>query len=278
MIREQKNAVMTGATSGFGQVVAEHLVRTNHKLVFFARTESKAKELVQKLNAKTSASVDYILCDLSSLDAISKACEEVHKRCDRIDLLILNAGLWNSKLQDSKDGIEETFQVNLLAPVLMFQKLKDLIPANEQSKVLLTASALHQGSIQYDDLEYRKKFSGFKAYRQSKLGVILITRLWAKSAEFSGISFYSIHPGVVRTQIGARAGWFSRMIFKLIGSSLEKGARTHIHLIDQPASVLESGEYYAKSKRSAAAKETYDLQEASVLLKALNDYLDKYLP
>jgi NAD(P)-dependent dehydrogenase (short-subunit alcohol dehydrogenase family) len=275
---EKKIAVMTGATSGFGKVVAQHLVETNHKLVFLARTESKAKELILNLDKGSSTEVDYVLCDLSSLASILRACEELRKRCSRIDLLILNAGLWNFEFQESKDGIEETFQVNLLAPVLMFQKLKDLIPTNEQSKVLLTASALHQGSIQFDDIEFKKSFSGFKAYRQSKLGVILTTRLWAKLPGNSSISFYSIHPGVIRTQLGARAGWLSRTIFKLIGSSLEKGARTHIYLIDQPASTLESGEYYAKAKIAKAAKETYDLQEASRLLETINTYLKDYLP
>ncbi|MFK7786450.1 MAG: SDR family NAD(P)-dependent oxidoreductase [Crocinitomicaceae bacterium] len=278
MEKGEKIAVMTGATSGFGQVVAKHLVKTRHKLVFLARTDAKAKELINELSANGSGSVDYILCDLSSLNSISEACSELLKRYNRIDLLILNAGLWNSNYQESKDGVEETFQVNLLAPVIMFQKLKNLIPRNEGAKVLITASTLHQGTIKYDDIEFRKNFSGFKAYRQSKLGVILISRFWAKLPEFSGISFYSIHPGVVRTRIAERAGWFSRMFFKLIGSSLEKGARTHIHLIDQPASKLTSGEYYAKSKITRAAKETYDLQNASKLFEALNPYIDDYLP
>lgn len=277
-MESEKIAVMTGATSGFGQVVAKHLVKTNHKLVFLARTEEKAKQLINELEGNASSKVEYVLCDLSSLDSISDACLELKKRCDRIDLLILNAGLWNSKFQESKDGLEETFQVNLLAPVLMFQKLKSIIPRNEGAKVLITASSLHQGIIQYDDLEFRKSFSGFKAYRQSKLGVILITRFLAKLPELSGISFYSIHPGVVRTQIAKKAGWFSRTIFKLIGSSLEKGAQTHIHLIDQSTSELTSGAFYAKSKVSGAAKETYDLQNASRLVEALNPYIENHLP
>ncbi|MDG1332622.1 MAG: SDR family NAD(P)-dependent oxidoreductase [Crocinitomicaceae bacterium] len=277
MKKREKIAVMTGATSGFGQVVAQHLIDTKHKLVFLARTESKAKALIQKISDGEDRA-EYILCDLSSLDSISNACEEIRERYDRIDLLVLNAGLWNFEYRESKDGIEETFQVNLLAPALLFQKLKQIIPTDGSSKVMLTASALHQGSIQYDDLEYKKNFSGFKAYRQSKLGVILITRLWAKLPEFSGISFYSVHPGLVKTQLADRAGWFSRTIFKLLGISTKKGARTHIHLIDKPVSELTTGEYYAKSKVAKAAKETYDLQEACELFKTLNTYLDAHLP
>jgi NAD(P)-dependent dehydrogenase (short-subunit alcohol dehydrogenase family) len=277
MEKEEKIVVMTGATSGFGQVVAKHLTKTNHRLIFLARTESKAEALMTSVREMGSAEVDYILCDLSSLSSISDACIEIAKRCKRIDLLILNAGLWNAKFHESKDGIEETFQVNLLAPVLMFHKLKGLIPKNGESKVLITASALHQGIIEYDDIEFKKGFSGFKAYRQSKLGVILVTRYLAQLPEFSGISFYSVHPGLIRTQLANKSGWFARTIFKLIGSSIEKGARTHIHLIDQPASKLTTGEYYAKSKVTAAAKETYDLQNASRLMEFIHPYISSYL-
>jgi NAD(P)-dependent dehydrogenase (short-subunit alcohol dehydrogenase family) len=159
----------------------------------------------------------------------------------------------------------------------MFQKLKGLIPNDGTSKVLITASALHQGSIQYDDIEFKKDFSGFKAYRQSKLGVILVTRLLAKQSEFSGIGFYAVHPGLIRTQLAKKSGWFARTIFKLIGSSIEKGARTHIHLIDRPVDELKSGEYYAKSKVSKAAQETYDLENAARLMDFINPYIAKYL-
>lgn len=278
MKTEKRTALLTGATSGFGTVIAKHLVSKKYRLIFFARSEKKADDLITSLKADfPNAHIEFIFCDLSSFDSILQACEIAREKCSRIDLLILNAGLWNFKFQETIDKVEETFQVNLLAPVLMFRKLNDLVPRNEKSKVILTASGLHQGTIHYEDLEFRKSFSGFKAYRQSKLGVILITRLWARLPTYAGISFFCVHPGVVNTQLGKKAGWFSRMIFWLIGSSVEKGARTHIHLIDQPTKTLTSGEYYAKSSVTKASKESYDLQEASELLKTLSVYLEPYL-
>lgn len=278
MRKDKLTAVLTGATSGFGTVIARHLIHKNYRLIFLARSEKKANDLKNALIQEfPKAKVDFLMCDLSSFDSIALACEAVGEKFGQIDLLILNAGVWNFKFQETLDGVEETLQVNLLAPALMLKKLSDFIPRNDRSKVILTASGLHQGTIHYEDLEFRKEFSGFKAYRQSKLGVILLTRLWAKLPTYSGISFFCVHPGVVNTQLGKNANWFSRMIFRLIGSSVEKGARTHLHLIDQPTKTLTSGEYYAKSGIAKASKESYDLQEASELLKTINTYLEPYL-
>jgi NAD(P)-dependent dehydrogenase (short-subunit alcohol dehydrogenase family) len=271
-------ALMTGATSGFGQVIAEHLVQQNHTLVFLARSEKKAELLKTSLLSKNpKATIDYVLCDLSSFTSIIDACKQVRKKCNRIDLFIQNAGIMNFEFQESKDNIEETLQVNLLAPMLLFLKLKDLIPRNYESKVLFTASGLHQGKINYDDLEFRKEFSSFNSYRQSKLGVILTTRLLATLPEYTGMSFYSIHPGMVRTELGKNANWLSKAIFYFLGTSLSNGAKTHNWLIDEPNDYLVSGDYYAKSKVSKASEESYNLEEASKLLKVIEKYIDQYL-
>lgn len=278
MEKRKKIAVMTGATSGFGKVIAHHLVQQNYELIFLARSEEKANRLIDALQKEThEATIEFIPCELSSFQSIAEACETIHKKCTHIDLLILNAGIWNFEFQESKDGIEETLQVNLLAPVLLFLKTKDLLPLNSGSKIIFSASGLHQGKIDYENLEFRNNFSGFKAYRQSKLGLILMTRLFAQLPEFSGLSFYSVHPGMVKTNLGDDANWLARTIFKLLGTSIEKGAQTHIHVINESSENLKSGEYYAKSKITKTTKEAYNLDEARKLWAKIKDYLQPIL-
>ncbi|MDX2360195.1 MAG: SDR family NAD(P)-dependent oxidoreductase [Crocinitomicaceae bacterium] len=277
MPQKEQIALMTGATSGFGKIIAQHLVQKNYSLFFLARSEEKAKQLIESLNkGNPQANIDFIICDLSSFHSIVEASHSIREKCPHIDLLILNAGLWNFEFQETTDGIEETLQVNLLSPILLFLKIRDLIPVNTNSKVIFTASGLHQGEIQFNDLEFRNKFSGFKAYRQSKLGVILITRLLAKHSEFSSISFYSVHPGIVKTDLGKNANWISRTIFRLMGSSLESGAKTHIRLIDELAGNLTSGEYYANCQITKASKESYDLEKAEKLFDIIKGYIKPF--
>ncbi len=269
-----KTALLTGVTSGFGEVIVRHLAQSGYSVIIVARSESTANALKTTLLAiNPSVTVEAVLCDLSSLKSIRSACELIQTKHNQIDLMVLNAGLWNFEFRETEDGIEETLQVNLIAPVLMFELLKNTIPADGNSKVIFTASGLHQGTVQFDDLEFRNNFSGFKAYRQSKLGVILITRLLAKTSQYDGISFYCVHPGIVKTQLGKNAGWFSRTVFWLIGKSSEKGAKTHLHLIDTPSSKLVSGEYYANSKLTQTTKESNDLDTAKKLMEVIESKL-----
>ncbi len=274
MSTTQEIAVLTGATSGFGKVIAEHLVAKNYSLFFLARSEIKALTLKESLMKQhPQANVNYVLCDLSSFSTLHQAIQILHEKCGTIDLLILNAGLWNFDYTETEDGIEETLQVNLLAPTLLFLKLKDLLSAGKNTKIIFTASGLHQGNLQFDDLEFKKKFSGFKAYRQSKLGIILITRLLAQLSEYANFSFYCVHPGVVNTELGKNANWFSQFIFRMIGKSVQEGAKTHLYLIDQPASRLKSGAYYANAKVTQTTSESNDMEKAGKLFDKIKEYL-----
>lgn len=263
---EQRTALLTGVTSGFGKVIAAHLVDEGYQVIIMGRSEEKLEQLRLSLMQRRGESrIELILCDLSSLSSIEKACERLIAADTRIDLMVLNAGVWNFKFIETEDHIEETLQVNLVAPLMIYRKLKELIPHNANSKVIFTSSGLHQGNINFQDLDFRENFSGFKAYRQSKLGVILMTRWLASQEENQGINFYAVHPGMVNTDLGRNAGWFSRMIFKLMGKSKEEGAETHIFLIDQSIDLLKSGEYYADSKVVHTTKESYDMNVAERL-------------
>lgn len=199
-MNETRTALISGATSGIGSEIAAHLVRKGYNLIVLGRSIEKLDSLSKQLNAiNPKVSIDKIFCELSSFDALKKACEQIKKSQKSIDLMILNAGLWNFQFIETSDKIEETFQVNLLSPIVIFNELELLMPKHEEAKVIFTTSGLHQGVINFSDIEFREKFSGFKAYRQSKLGIILLTRWLSKQASNSGISFYSVHPGMVHT-------------------------------------------------------------------------------
>lgn len=272
----QQTALITGATSGIGTVITEHLVRSDYRVIILARSQQKMDAQIATLKTKYPKSeIEGILCDLSSSKSVLRACEEVKQAHQQIDLLLLNAGLWNSEFTETEDGIEETLQVNLLAPLRMFELLAPLIPRDGSAKVMLTASGLHQGTIQFDDIEFRNNFSGFKAYRQSKLGVILVIRHLAQQAEYNGISFYAVHPGMVRTELGRSSGWISRAVFRFLGKSVQEGAQTHCFLIDTNPQNLSNGEYYAYKKVTKTTETAMDMNLAEKLLDRLQEFAAK---
>lgn len=275
---ENRIIFFTGATSGFGLIAAIEFVNLGATVVVAARSKNKFDQLESELhntypNAK--GKLEFVSCDLSSLKSVAKACQEFKQRFSKLDILINNAGIWNFSYRESLDKIEETFQVNLMAPVFINQALHDLLAKSDFAKSIFTSSGLHQGNFNFEDPEFRNKFSGFKAYRQSKLGIILMTRLYDSLDKKSGISYYAQHPGMVNTKLGRDAGWFSNLIFKLMGKSPAKGAQNLIYLVTTPKENLTSRAYYQNQKVTKSSIESYNLMTAKKVETLVNNYLQK---
>jgi NAD(P)-dependent dehydrogenase (short-subunit alcohol dehydrogenase family) len=150
--------------------------------------------------------------------------------------------LWKNKFEETVDMVEETFHVNVLAPLLLSDLLVEMLSTSVDAKIIFTSSGLHQGEIQFDDIEYRKDFKGFNAYRQSKLGIILLSRLVAKKLADKNIGVYSQHPGVVKTELARESNLAMRTIFLSMGISPQKGAKTLLYLATESKENLKSGE------------------------------------
>lgn len=254
---------MTGGTDGLGKAALEAWVKEGHTVFLFARNPKKC--------SITSDRLRVIQCDLSSLSSMRNAVETLQMAIDHIDVLVHNAGMWAFSFSETEDGVEQTLQVNVLAPIWLTNALMPLLKLSEAPKVIASASALHQGKINFNDIEYRRSFSGFKAYRQSKLAVIVWIRYMSKKEK--DVFWATQHPGLVSTQLVRTGGWLARQFFHLFGKSPEKGAETLRYLVGAPVDALESGEYY-KNKRKAKTDTlaSYDLRTAPKLI-ALTEQL-----
>jgi NAD(P)-dependent dehydrogenase (short-subunit alcohol dehydrogenase family) len=136
---------------------------------------------------------------------------------------------------------------------------------------------MHYGTINFDDIEFKHNFSGAKAYRQSKLGLILFTRLLALKLKDNGVTVNCVHPGMNVTNLGRDAGGFSRLIFKLMGKDPKNGAETSIYLATSPDVKNVTGEYFAKKEIKKSSKNSYDLNLAKQLWDVSKIYLKNYL-
>jgi NAD(P)-dependent dehydrogenase (short-subunit alcohol dehydrogenase family) len=266
-----KNRVVliTGATSGIGKETARMLSLKGSTIVIAARDITKGEAIQSEIKEISSNEVGLIQCDLSSQKSIRACCEEFKRKFGRLDVLINNAGIWNTEFKSTPEGIEETFAVNVLAPYLMFENLKVLLQKSDDPRVITVSSGLHFGKINFNDIEFRKRFSGFHAYRQSKLAVILLTRLLAKKFIDGGISINCMHPGVVNTQLGRHGNRFFNAFFKLFGKSPEKGADTLIYMATSPEVRKVNGEYFVNRKVQRTTSYSYNLQDAERLLNIL---------
>jgi NAD(P)-dependent dehydrogenase (short-subunit alcohol dehydrogenase family) len=188
-------------------------------------------------------------------------------------VLINNAGIVEYHRRESKDGIENNFAVNYLAPFLMTNVLLDILKKSAPARIINLTSGLHSGTIHFDDLEFHHGFSGMKVYGHSKLAIILFTRLLAEHLKGTGVTVNCVNPGMSATNLSRDAGWFSAKFFKLIAKEASKGAQTPIYLASSSEVETTSGEYFEKKVVKTTNKETYDMDVA----KKLWDVSTKYV-
>jgi NAD(P)-dependent dehydrogenase (short-subunit alcohol dehydrogenase family) len=269
-----KVVLITGATSGLGIETAKELAKMGTTIVFTTRDDQKGIETKNEIiKYSGNSDVHDIFCDLASLDSIRKCCAEYKAKYHRLDVLINNAAIWDYTRRESKDGIENIFATNLLGPFLMTHLLLDLIKKSSPSRIINLTSGLHSGTINFNDIEFNRKFSGLKAYRQSKLGVILFTRLLSKRLEGTGVTVNTVHPGMNRTNLGRDAGRIARAIFKVISKDPKIGAQTTIYLASSPEVEGVTGEYWYKRHKDRSSDESYDMELAKKLWEVCEKYV-----
>lgn len=258
-----KVVVVTGGTSGIGQVAAEQLAGQGARIVLIARNKARAEATLERLR-KAGAAVEHTahLADLSSIAATKRVAAEIAAAEPRIDVLINNAGALFNRRQLSPDGLEMTFAVNHMAYFVLTEGLRGRLAATPMARVVSTASGAHQGAVlDMDDLQSAKAYSGFSVYGRSKLCNILWTREVARRFEGAGVTANCLHPGFVATRFGDGSGGALQAIMplaKLLAISPKKGAETIVYLASAPEVTGVTGKYFYKCKPVEPSDEARD--------------------
>ena len=258
---EGKTCLITGSTSGIGKEIAIGLAKMNAKVVLVGRNKSRCEEMLEEIMRNTSSSFDtnnnnlvsYILADLSSQASIRQLAEKFLAAHGRLDVLVNNAGVFLSKRLTTLDGIEYTFAVNHLAPFLLTNLLFERLRSSAPSRVITTSSVAHKGAqISFEDIQFeRRRYSGVKAYGQSKLANILFTKELSRRSEGTGVTSNCFHPGGVKTNLVRGNPWFYRFIWAIISPFLvspRRGADTAIYLASSSEVEEITGKYFVKRK------------------------------
>jgi NAD(P)-dependent dehydrogenase (short-subunit alcohol dehydrogenase family) len=255
-----KTCLITGASSGIGLEAARVLAGLGARVLIVARDRRRGEAAQQQIAGGAESPVELLLADLGSQRQVRELAAEVGKRCDRLEVLVNNAGLTLRDLVLTEDQIETTFAVNHLAPFLLTNLLQDLLVGSAPSRVVTVASDAHRSArLDLDRIERREWTSGWTAYCESKLANILFTRELARRLQGTGVTATCLHPGVVRTGFGRQGPAFIRAFFKLAGLFLvspEQGAETIVYLASAEEAAATSGTYFERRREkqpSAAA-------------------------
>ena len=235
MAAAERVALVTGASAGIGLATALGLARAGFHVTLAGRDAARLDRARDSVAARAgSPRVETVLADFASLAAVRRLAATVLETHQRLDLLVNNAGLITPRYQTSQDGHEMTVAVNHLAPFLLTNLLLDRLRASAPSRIVTVASQAHRGArIDPAELAEPRDWSPLKAYGRSKLCNILFTRALARRLAGSGVVAACLHPGVVATAIGDRAGGLAGWGWRLVKPFLatpEKGAATSLFL------------------------------------------------
>jgi retinol dehydrogenase 12 len=247
-----KTCLVTGATSGIGRQTALRLAMLGANVIIVGRDAARTERAAGEVRARVPAAlVETMTADLSSLTQVHQLADEITGRCDRLDVLINNAGVICTRQQLTADGLERTFATNHLAPFVLTNLLSGLLQSSAPARVVTVASAAHRQvrTIAWDDLPYGAKMSPGQAYPLSKLLNILFTRELARRLTGTGVTANCLHPGFVRTSLGRDVTGVTGTALRLalrLRPGAEAGANTPVYLASSPAVTGATGGYFVR--------------------------------
>jgi NAD(P)-dependent dehydrogenase (short-subunit alcohol dehydrogenase family) len=251
--------LVTGATDGLGRAVAERLAAGGATVLLHGRDPERLAAAERAIRAATgSTRLRTHRADLASLDEVRALADEVAASTERLDLLVNNAGIGSGRpdgttRQESRDGHELRFAVNFLAGALLTLRLLPLLRRSTPARVVNVAS-LGQSPIDFGDVMLQRRYSGTRAYGQSKLAQIIFGFELADRLTGTGVTVNSLHPGTYMP---------TKMVLEQVGRSvdtLETGVDATVRLALAPELEGVSGRFYDRTREARADGQAYDSQ------------------
>ncbi|KAJ5312272.1 hypothetical protein PENANT_c011G06161 [Penicillium antarcticum] len=265
-LMKDKVILTTGVSPGsLGGTFVQSLAEADPAyLILAGRNTAKLEQCVSELHtANPNLKTRTLQIDLGSLKSVRSAAEQVNSWTDipTIDVLVNNAGIMATEYGLSEDGVESQFATNHLGPFLFTNLVMGKILNSEAPRVVMVTSDGHRLSpIRFDDYNFDggETYNKWAAYGQAKTANMLMAlSLSSKLGVKNGLLAFSLHPGVIFTNLGSHLDWSGdvglQFIDRQLGNregwaefnpkTLERGAATHIYAAFDPALKANNGAY-----------------------------------
>lgn len=242
-----RTILITGANTGIGRATALALGKRGATLHLACRSPAKAAPVIDEIRAGGNDDVHFLLLDLGNLDSVRACAASFLEDTDRpLHVLLNNAGLAGTSGR-TDDGFQRTFGVNHLGHFLLTELLLDRLRASAPARIVNVSSKAHYNAKGIDWDSLRSPTTTPKAlphYNVSKLANVLHAKELARRLEGTGVTTYSLHPGVIASDVWRNVPWPFGSLMKLFMKSSEEGAATSIHCATSDEAASESGLYY----------------------------------
>jgi NAD(P)-dependent dehydrogenase (short-subunit alcohol dehydrogenase family) len=243
-------ALITGASSGIGRATALELARQGHHVLLVCRDRERGERVRDAIAGLSgSAGATLFVAELSSLGEVRDLARRVCATHSALRVVINNAATWSPTRWITDEGFERTLAVNYLAPFVLTLGLLPALRANTPARVVnVTSNVVRQfARLALDDLQGERRYAQLRAYKQSKLALVLFTRELAPREPT--VTVNCLHPGDVRTNMTARGPFIDLIRPFLPSVSPETAARACAELALAPELARVSGEYFEGGRR-----------------------------
>jgi len=255
---EQRTSLVTGGTGGIGRAVAGRLAGAGDRVLVVGRNETRGQEVVGDLPRPHPYQLHtYLPADLSLLADTVRFADAVAAHTERLDSVVLCAGVFAGSPEWTSEGLERSFVLNYLSRFLVIQRLLPLLGAAQRPRLVLVASAgkyrdtLDLDAIGPGQAQRRRHLAGASQFANDLLAVELSHRL-----RETGIEVACVYPGVVRTEVFRNARGVPRplqalamMVQRIVGTAPDAAADTPAFLAQDPAARGINGHFYGPGRR-----------------------------
>lgn len=255
-----QTVLITGSTDGVGKLTALKLAKDGHRILMHGRNPEKLKNTISEVSEKSrNHKIQGFVSDLSDFNSIDKMIEDVSTEFSSIDVLINNAGIYKSPIEQNQDGLDIRFVVNYFAPYLLTHGLLPQFKNSTSPRVINLSSAA-QSTVSLSALQGQEMITTQEAYAQSKLALTM----WS-------FSFAQNHPEITTIAVNPGSLLNTRMVQEAYGqfwSPADKGADILVELAIKEKHNDSNGKYFDNDRGaySSAHKDAYQQEKIDQLI------------
>ena len=203
-----KTVLITGANKGIGFETARQLAQLGYFVYLGSRDKIKGLDALEKLKALGTNNVDYVEIDVTDIDSIKKAKQELESKIDVLDVLINNAGISGGQPQNMSsleiENLRKVFDTNFFGAVQTTQEFIPLLKRSGEPRIVNVSSGL--GSLTVHSTTQNLNFALYDAYSCSKTALNAFTVMLANEYSDTNFKINSVTPGYTATDLNQHKG------------------------------------------------------------------------
>lgn len=227
-----KTALVTGGTSGVGLSIVRELAKNNFNVFFIGTDAQKGKEIEAELNKVNSSKNTFVKLDLSDIKKVYKFTHTFKNKISNLDLLANIAGVVLLKRQETLQQLEKTFAIGYLSAFILSTELIPLLEKNKHSRIVNVSGIPTQvinATLDFDDLYFKKKYSGFKTAIATIHAKTILTEILSEKLKDKAIDVNSFHPGTVKSGLTRNMPIVLKLMAKMVSPFMSKASKNGIY-------------------------------------------------